>query len=207
MRSDINNSKIKFSRFDLDGNNSALDFVNTVEYRNTEKEIEWITSYIDSICWAERVSVLTPVQVSKLAESSEIIQSDVWLNEIYKCRKILYKIISAVIDSCDNFKQVEKDFNFLYRSVHREIDFSAEKSGFIWRYPEIDKNPLGFLQPVVQSAADLLVSGNLNRLKKCSDPDCGWLYYDTSRNNSRRWCCMKTCGNRAKANRFYKSHK
>jgi predicted RNA-binding Zn ribbon-like protein len=29
-----------------------------------------------------------------------------------------------------------------------------------------------------------------------------WLY-DTTRNSTRRWCSMTTCGNRAKAQRHY----
>ena len=207
MRIDIINSKTKFSRFDLDGNNPALDFVNTVEYRNTEKEIEWITSYIDSLCWAERVSILSPEQVSVLSERSDDRKAALWLDKVYKYREVLYNILSSVIDSEENLKEVKSEFNLLYQSVSRELELSAENSGFLWRYPELEKDPLGFLHPVIQAAADLLVSGNPDRLKKCSDPLCGWLYYDTSKNNSRRWCCMKTCGNRAKANRFYQSHK
>jgi predicted RNA-binding Zn ribbon-like protein len=95
----------------------------------------------------------------------------------------------------------------MYSLVKRELDIKADTSVFLWRYPEIETTPLGFLEPVIQSAADLLISGNLDRLKRCSNPMCGWLYYDTSKNNSRRWCCMKTCGNRAKANKFYQTHK
>jgi predicted RNA-binding Zn ribbon-like protein len=59
------------------------------------------------------------------------------------------------------------------------------------------------LNPVIRSAADLLVSVDLKKLKFCSDPMCRWLFLDISRNQSRRWCDMKDCGNRAKAKRFY----
>ena len=40
------------------------------------------------------------------------------------------------------------------------------------------------------------------RLKACSNHQCILHFFDTSKNNSRRWCSMATCGNRAKANRF-----
>jgi predicted RNA-binding Zn ribbon-like protein len=60
------------------------------------------------------------------------------------------------------------------------------------------------LNPLIRSAADLLVSDELKRVKRCGDPACGWLFLDTSRNKSRRWCDMSDCGNRAKASRFYK---
>lgn len=37
------------------------------------------------------------------------------------------------------------------------------------------------------------------RLRSC--PRCGWLFVDTSRGGRRRWCSMRTCGNREKVSR------
>ena len=52
--------------------------------------------------------------------------------------------------------------------------------------------------------AELLTSGRLDRIRECPGLDgCGWLFYDTSRNGSRRWCSMEGCGNRAKGRRHY----
>jgi predicted RNA-binding Zn ribbon-like protein len=59
------------------------------------------------------------------------------------------------------------------------------------------------LNPIIHSAADLMISQELRKVKKCGDPVCGWLFLDISRNQSRRWCDMQDCGNRAKASRFY----
>jgi predicted RNA-binding Zn ribbon-like protein len=59
----------------------------------------------------------------------------------------------------------------------------------------------GLMIPVIESAADGLVGGELRRIRKCADPRCGRVFYDGSRNGKRRWCDMKTCGNRAKAAR------
>ena len=54
---------------------------------------------------------------------------------------------------------------------------------------------------VVHSTAKLLLSNQPERVKQCRE--CGWLFYDTTRNLSRRWCDMQTCGNKAKARRHY----
>jgi predicted RNA-binding Zn ribbon-like protein len=35
-------------------------------------------------------------------------------------------------------------------------------------------------------------------------PRCGWLFVDTSRGGKRRWCSMRTCGNREKVSRHRK---
>jgi predicted RNA-binding Zn ribbon-like protein len=48
---------------------------------------------------------------------------------------------------------------------------------------------------------DLLTKGRLERLKRCPGPGCGWLFLDHSKNGSRRWCAMATCGNRTKGRR------
>jgi predicted RNA-binding Zn ribbon-like protein len=59
------------------------------------------------------------------------------------------------------------------------------------------------LWPVARSAADLLTSQEQSRVRECAASDCGWLFLDLSRNRSRRWCDMETCGNRTKARRHY----
>jgi predicted RNA-binding Zn ribbon-like protein len=57
------------------------------------------------------------------------------------------------------------------------------------------------LWPVLWSAARLLAAPELAHLRKCAAPNCGWLFVDTTRNRSRRWCDMRVCGNRDKVRR------
>ncbi len=59
----------------------------------------------------------------------------------------------------------------------------------------------GLMIPVVESAADSLVVDELSRVRRCAGPRCTRVFLDTSRNGTRRWCDMTTCGNRAKAAR------
>ena len=40
------------------------------------------------------------------------------------------------------------------------------------------------------------------RLQTCANPDCRWLFVDRSKNHSRIWCDMGTCGSRAKMARY-----
>ncbi len=56
--------------------------------------------------------------------------------------------------------------------------------------------------PIVESAAEALIKGELGRVRRCGDPRCPRVFYDSTRNGRRRWCDMSTCGNRAKAARF-----
>jgi predicted RNA-binding Zn ribbon-like protein len=60
----------------------------------------------------------------------------------------------------------------------------------------------GLLIPLVESATDSLVRGELGRVRRCASRRCERVFFDASKNGSRRWCAMGTCGNRAKAGRF-----
>ncbi|MGH7663589.1 MAG: CGNR zinc finger domain-containing protein [Gemmatimonadaceae bacterium] len=59
----------------------------------------------------------------------------------------------------------------------------------------------GLMIPVVESAADALVAGELARVRRCEGRGCMFVFHDGTRNGRRRWCDMAACGNRAKAAR------
>lgn len=50
--------------------------------------------------------------------------------------------------------------------------------------------------------SELAVTGEAARLKRCAEHACAWVFWDVSKNRSRRWCSMRVCGNRAKARRY-----
>ena len=59
----------------------------------------------------------------------------------------------------------------------------------------------GLMIPIVESAADALILGELARVRRCADQRCARVFFDNTKNAARRWCDMATCGNRAKAAR------
>jgi predicted RNA-binding Zn ribbon-like protein len=52
---------------------------------------------------------------------------------------------------------------------------------------------------VAAAVAELALSDRWSRIKICPADDCQWAFFDKSRNQSRQWCSMAVCGNRAKA--------
>jgi len=58
------------------------------------------------------------------------------------------------------------------------------------------------LGPVALAAVRLFTEGDFDRIRECGGHACGWLFYDRSKNNRRRWCEMEVCGNRAKQRRL-----
>jgi hypothetical protein len=71
-----------------------------------------------------------------------------------------------------------------------QVDLSASGPAFA------AENAVG---AVLAAAAKLAVLGDWERVKICPAANCLWAFYDQSRNRSRHWCSMRTCGNREKA--------
>lgn len=63
------------------------------------------------------------------------------------------------------------------------------------------------LAVIAGDAARAMIDGRWQRLKICPGADCGWAFYDRSRNRSGRWCSMTICGGRAKARAHYLRHR
>jgi len=77
------------------------------------------------------------------------------------------------------------------------------KRGFVeWFEPDLTE-PRQLIVPLAQSAADLLCNGDLSLVKRCANPSCSLYFYDTSKNHTRRWCSMETCGSRMKMAAYY----
>lgn len=82
------------------------------------------------------------------------------------------------------------------RRVERHEDGSFSRA-----FVPVGDAHAGLLIPIVESAADALIQGELARVRRCADPRCDYVFFDATRNARRRWCDMTTCGNRAKAAR------
>lgn len=55
---------------------------------------------------------------------------------------------------------------------------------------------------IVTGYALAVATGEWQRLRRCPAEDCGKVFWDSSAKAARRWCDMRTCGNRAKARAF-----
>ena len=54
---------------------------------------------------------------------------------------------------------------------------------------------------IAGSLAHFVAEHDVDRLRVCAADDCGWRFTDRSPAGRRRWCDMRTCGNRAKVAR------
>ena len=82
----------------------------------------------------------------------------------------------------------------------RRVELRGD-GAFIRTFVPVGDAFAGLVIPIVESAADALILGELVRVRRCADPRCQRVFFDNTKNGRRRWCDMATCGNRAKAAR------
>lgn len=188
------------------GGRSCLDFTNTLDWRGSDQPVEFLDSYQDLVAWSIHAGTISAKEASHINQLSKkrLSKQTKVLRKAIRLRETIYRIFSSLSDG----KPAPNDdliaFNKFLSQTMKNSQIVRTKNGYqLDSKGEMTK--LGWiLNPLIHSAADLLVSEELKRVKKCGDPACGWLFLDTSRNKSRRWCNMSDCGNRAKAKRFYK---
>jgi predicted RNA-binding Zn ribbon-like protein len=91
------------------------------------------------------------------------------------------------------------ELNHAAAGARVEVRLDADGPRFIPTGPGLDRA----LGVVLAITATCMLDGTWPRLKACPGHDCGWAFYDHSRNQSSRWCSMSVCGGRAKARAHY----
>ncbi len=81
-----------------------------------------------------------------------------------------------------------------------EVRLHAKGPRFIGARNSGARGAIGVLLAITAQA---MIEGSWARLKICPGDDCGWAFYDHSRNQAGRWCSMSVCGGRAKARTHY----
>lgn len=187
----------------------CLDFVNTVDWRNSKtRKKEMLHDFSALISWSKQMGILEDKTAQILFKTA--LKQPNKAKQVYEkaieLRELLFRLFSSMATTGQASSHDLSIFNkYLADSMGKSCCLAPSDNGFIWSFCSGTDSMDLFLDPIIKSAADLLVSSELKRVKQCADDACGWLFMDKSCNNSRRWCSMKDCGNRAKAHRHYLS--
>jgi predicted RNA-binding Zn ribbon-like protein len=195
--------------FDFLGGRLAIDFVNTVSGKRLTGPIERLNDYGDVVSWAEQIGVATAARAKALRkEAREHPQkAEVVYRRAIALREALFRIFTAVTNGDKPTSADLELFNRELAEAFAHLRVEADSSGFAWSFCEQDEL-VSVLWPIARSASDVLLKDDPARVRMCEAPDgCGWLFYDETKNRTRRWCSMKDCGNRAKARRHYAKSK
>jgi len=193
---------------ELDGGTLCLNFVNSVKNRFEKPFYEFIITPDDWILWSHRTQIcdtLTKQRLCKyVSENNEKAIKE--LKKIIKVREVLYRIFRDIAQKksplTEDIRIFNNELSSSFRFLNIEISDKPETIS-TWNYKETDL--LYTLLPIMKSAYELLTTGLKEHIKEC--PNCGWLYIDKSKSNSRIWCNMKTCGNTMKIKKYYEKNK
>lgn len=198
---------LRILTLDLLGGHPALDFINTVDWRDRADAEDCLVSYAALLAWAKRVGLLEPAEAKALAQAAdaEPAAADAALAAAVALRETLYRLFGRKGAKPADLERL----NHWLAEMPATARLVATKGGggFAWAEPRAG---LGLSAPILRlahAAAELLASDRLPRVHVCGGPGCGWLFLDTSPSGRRRWCSMESCGNRAKAQRHYRKAK
>ncbi len=194
-------------RFELRGGVVSLDFVNTVGWRLTDYASEYLRSYEDLLDWGRQAGSLALEETEGLSRRAMLDPEGAreTLSRALALREAIHRTISRAIAG---EPQDESDLSALNRELsialsHLRVMPADGAYGWGWDRSGDDGGARldSPLWPVAQSAAELLTSPKLGRVKLCAGEGCGWVFVDESRNGSRRWCDSRDCGNRERVRR------
>jgi len=186
---------------DLIGGRLSLDFANKL-------------GPTSDFSWEELLRFLLITRIISSERSAQLLalpQNDpqsagALLDKAQRLHAALHQTFSALLSKEALLREWVEPINEVLRVTegHDEIlqqngkwglEFVAREGGLDW-----------LLAAIARSAAELIAEGASARLRVCSNPDCGLLFYDNSRTRRRRWCSMSRCGNRHKVAAFSRRH-
>lgn len=196
--------------FDLTGGHPALDLANTISRRDDpQRRAEHLNSYADLVAFAVQSDIISPKQAQEIRHYSERHGSEGkrLFRSVILFRESLYRAFAAIAKGSAPATPDLRAINQAAISALRHRELKRVNGGYRWEWKNGVHSGAHSLErilwPIAQAAADLLTSGDLKLVRWCEAADCEWLFLDRSRNRSRRWCDMTSCGNRAKARRHY----
>jgi predicted RNA-binding Zn ribbon-like protein len=196
-------------QLDLIGGLACLDFVNTAGDHLSDQPGEWLLTYGDLLAWSRHAGILSGDEASQLERKamSQPEAAEEALARAAAMRETIYRLLLNTIRGHAPDPSDLAAFNRALAEAPSRAGVVYRMDAYHWRLSAGGDDLDEILWRILWQAADLLTSDRLAQVKLCAGEDCGWLFLDASRNQSRRWCSMSDCGNRAKAKRYYRRHK
>lgn len=171
--------------YKLIGGTPVLNFANLVSYRGTPRAHDWLNPATNLRRWADAAGLHAA--------------PDAGFDDLRNLRELLARVFLAVADGGTPDPADIDTLSALATAAvaHRRLSFPAGADAATWT-----ARRGSLLDQLAVEATEMLTSPEtLRRVSACGE--CRWLYLDTTRNRSRRWCDPADCGNRARQRRHY----
>lgn len=186
------------------GGHLALDFANTAGLHASAERLEHLKQYDDVLSWAAAAGLMAPRLRKILATRAQQKprQARSALAKILVLRETVYRVFARL---AQQKAPLPGDILRLHQSRTAALKagrpaWTGDRFALLW--PDFPPDLLRPVYPALLAAAELLESGQFDRLRQCGNHPCGWLFIDQTRNGSRRWCSSEECGNTMRVRRF-----
>jgi predicted RNA-binding Zn ribbon-like protein len=189
---------------ELIGGHPALDLVNTVSWRqDTDRTRENLAVPPDLLTWAHRAALLDKQHLTamRLAIAEDPDMATRVLGQVHELREQLHHYLTGCIDHPSGEQEIREGSPLHHALIDALTASSLAGAPARWTLQAHDS--LDLPRILALHALDLIQTMPPDRLRRCEDDGCGWLFLDTTRNHSRRWCSSSDCGNRDRARRHY----
>jgi predicted RNA-binding Zn ribbon-like protein len=190
--------------FEISGGALCLDLANTLDSRKAPVPRELLVGFEELVAWGLQAGAVPDATAQALLREGRARPraASRALERARSVREALFAVFSSVAHGRVPPAVAVAALNTVLPRAFgsRRVDETSGVPAWAWvdrDPPELDR----VLWPAVVSAAELMTSTDLARVRECAGERCAWLFLDHSRNRSRRWCDMTVCGNRTKARR------
>jgi predicted RNA-binding Zn ribbon-like protein len=182
------------------GNHPGLDLVNTEAVDAHGERLELVSDWTDLLHWAQKARVID----SDLARQCRVLTEPRRRTTLAWFRR-LRSSLRTVLESGGEERSAAHALDAAVAAVAVRLSYrSTLRSGLL---PLDAAGPLERLRLALATTALDATRLDRSRVQHCGSQRCVLLYYDTTKNRSRRWCDMAACGNRAKASAHYRRTK
>lgn len=196
--------KLSSKKFHLIGNYLCLDFINT-QIAEGGRPVDLLGGFDDLVSWLAQAQVLDASRAEEIiGKWSGKSEAERVFRRALDFRTELRRMVERIIEGKAVSQSVVVQINELLRRQFGYAELKRVRGGFEKRLQSDFKEPIHLLWLVAESACDLLCYADLSLIRKCENEDCVLVFYDTTRNHSRRWCSMNACGNRMKVAAHYR---
>jgi predicted RNA-binding Zn ribbon-like protein len=181
----------------------VLAFVNTLSSRPLPEPVERLTSYDALVDWAREQHLISAAAADRLLAEARRHphQAGSVLSRAKELREALNTLALAIAQQKPPAAAVLQTISNALADAYAHGRLVPHDGALQWiSSAEDDLNRV--LWEISRAAGRLVLSPRLSRVRACAAPDCAWWFVDDTKNHSRRWCDMKSCGNREKVRRF-----
>ena len=192
----------------LVGGELALDFANTCSARGSPAQQDHLRRPEHVAQWAAHANVLPAADAEWLvgAVAAEPTLGARLIAEALALREDVYQLGVAIAAGRPAPRERVESLAHAHARALAAGALTQIGANFGWSWRPREAPVEAILGPISLSALTLLQQADLTRVKQCQGDKCGWLFFDATKNKSRRWCEMEICGNRAKQKRFARAH-